>query len=112
LGGGRTTRRLFFMCPDRSEQAAIRTVVLRHRIRGVRITRREFVDGAIATGLVADAPAILRGRNLNHKLDMAFIACGGRGLANLVELTITSGAGLRSRGTRTKTSPCGATSIR
>ena len=58
----------------------------------MRITRREFVGGAIATGMVAGAPAILRGRNLNNKLDIAFIACGGRGLTNLAELTITPGA--------------------
>ena len=38
------------------------------------ITRREFVGGALAAGVVAGAPAILRGRNLNDKLDIAFIA--------------------------------------
>jgi predicted dehydrogenase len=61
---------------------------------GREITRREFVGGALATaGVVAGAPAILRGRNLNDKLDIAFIACGGRALDNLKELTLTPGAG-------------------
>ena len=57
------------------------------------ITRREFVGGALAAGVVAGAPAILRGRNLNDKLDIAFIACGGRANASLSELTITPGRG-------------------
>jgi len=57
------------------------------------LTRREFVGGALTVaGAVAGAPALLRGRNLNGKLDIAFIACGGRGLSNLSELTITPGA--------------------
>ena len=38
------------------------------------------------------APAFLRGRNLNDKLNIAFIACGGRALASLSELTLTPGA--------------------
>jgi hypothetical protein len=49
-----------------------------------RITRRAFnrsVAGAAAAALAA--PAILRGQNLNSKLDIAMIACGGRGGANL-----------------------------
>ena len=45
-----------------------------------RITRREFVGGALA---VVGAPAILRGKNLNDKLNIAMIGSGGRGLANL-----------------------------
>ena len=54
-----------------------------------RITRREFVGGALtAAGMVAGAPALLRGRNLNNKLDIAFIACGGRATDNLKELVI------------------------
>ena len=53
------------------------------------ISRRTFVSGAIATGgLMAAAPAILRGRNLNSKLDIAFIGAGGRANASLNELTI------------------------
>lgn len=49
-----------------------------------RITRRDFVGGAMATaGVLAGAPAILRGQNLNNKLNIAMIGVGGRGLANL-----------------------------
>lgn len=56
------------------------------------LTRRQFVGGALtAAGVVAGAPAFLRGRNLNDKLNLAFIACGGRALANLSELTVTPG---------------------
>jgi predicted dehydrogenase len=47
-------------------------------------TRRQF--GQAITGLAIGAlaaPAILRGRNLNEKLDIAMIGVGGRGAANL-----------------------------
>ena len=44
-----------------------------------------------AAGAFAGAPALLRGRNLNDKLNIAFIACGGRANASLSELTITPG---------------------
>ena len=82
------------------------------------ITRREFVGGALATGgLVAGAPALLRGRNLNDRLNIAFIGSGGRANANLRELTISrgrdrrTGRRIRMRGRiRTRTSPCSATS--
>src|SRR3989454_12586896 len=55
------------------------------------ITRREFVGRALAAGLVSGAPAFLRGQNLNSKLNIAFIACGGRANASLAELTIVPG---------------------
>jgi hypothetical protein len=49
------------------------------KIFGREITRREFVGGAVtAAGIITGAPAILRGQNLNNKLDIAFIAAGGR----------------------------------
>ena len=53
-----------------------------------KMTRREFIAGAVA---LAGAPTLLRGRNLNDKLDIAFIACGGRALTNLSELTLPAG---------------------
>ena len=59
------------------------------RTRQRRMTRRAFVGGALtAAGVVAGAPALLRGQNLNSKLNIAFIGVGGRGTASLNELTI------------------------
>src|SRR5512135_733958 len=56
------------------------------------LTRREFVGKTLlATGMVTGAPAFLRGQNLNNKLNIAFIACGGRGNASLAELTVVPG---------------------
>src|SRR5712671_1766158 len=56
------------------------------------MTRREFVGRTLMTaGVIAGAPAILRGQNLNNKLNIAFIACGGRANASLSELTIVPG---------------------
>src|SRR5215510_6186013 len=51
---------------------------------GERITRRQFLNDAAATGIIAlSAPAIVRGRNLNDKLNLAIIGAGGRGGDNL-----------------------------
>src|SRR3989442_11034129 len=48
-----------------------------------RITRRQFVGTAVtAAGVVAGAPALLRARNLNDKLNIAIIGAGGRGITN------------------------------
>src|SRR6185436_3651156 len=55
------------------------------------MTRRGFVGRALAAGFISGAPAFLRGQNLNSKLDIAFIACGGRASASLGELTIVPG---------------------
>ena len=64
------------------------------RTRQRRMTRREFVGGAVASaGVLLGGPALLRGRNLNDKLDIAFIACGGRAIANIKELTMTPWSG-------------------
>ena len=58
------------------------------------VTRREFVGGALtAAGVLTGAPALLRGRNLNDKLNIAFIACGGRALDSIGELVIARGDG-------------------
>src|SRR3954454_23956629 len=57
------------------------------------MTRREFLGRTLMTaGAIAGAPAILRGQNLNNKLNIAFIACAGRANASLGELTIVPGA--------------------
>jgi predicted dehydrogenase len=48
-----------------------------------RITRRQFHRGALAAGALFAAPAFVRGRNLNERLNIAVIGCGGRGGANL-----------------------------
>ena len=54
------------------------------------ITRRQFVGRAMTTaGVIAGAPAFLRGQNLNNKLNIAFIGCGGRANASLAMLTRT-----------------------
>src|SRR5215217_51092 len=56
------------------------------------MTRRQFVHRTLlAAGVIAGAPAFLRGQNLNNKLNIAFIACGGRANTNLSELTIVPG---------------------
>src|SRR5690348_8080175 len=55
------------------------------------MTRREFVGRALAVGIISSAPAFLRGENLNNKLNIAFIACGGRATASLAELTVVPG---------------------
>lgn len=47
-------------------------------------TRRQFLQTTLATGAAAlAAPAILRGQNLNSKLNIACIGVGGRGAGNM-----------------------------
>src|SRR5262245_58930020 len=49
-----------------------------------RLSRRRFLNQAAAAGVTAlAAPAIVRGRNLNDKLNLAIIGAGGRGADNL-----------------------------
>ena len=69
------------------------------------MTRREFVRRALATaGVITGAPALLRGQNLNSKLNIAFIACGGRASCELERTlvvpgaVVTAAAGFRRRG--------------
>src|SRR3954451_13343143 len=65
------------------------------------MTRREFLGRTLMTaGAIAGAPAILRGQNLNNKLNIAFIACGGRANASLNELTLRPGGGGAAAKTR------------
>src|SRR5437870_11858997 len=65
------------------------------------MTRREFVGRTLLTaGAIAGAPALLRGQNLNGKLNIAFIACGGRANASLGELTVVPGRGAGGSGRR------------
>ncbi len=55
-----------------------------NKTRQRRITRRQFMGEALAgAGAFAAAPAIVSGRNLNDKLNIAMIGAGGRGAANL-----------------------------
>jgi hypothetical protein len=51
----------------------------------IRNSRRRFLgqSAVLAAGAVLGAPAILRGQNLNSKLNIAIIGSGGRGGANL-----------------------------
>ena len=46
-------------------------------------SRRHFLSTILAASA---APAFLRGQNLNNKLNLAIIGCGGRGGANLSEI--------------------------
>jgi predicted dehydrogenase len=63
-----------------------------NKTQSFQMTRREFVGRtALTAGGIAGAPAFLRGQNLNNKLNIAFIACGGRANASLNELTIVPG---------------------
>src|SRR5262245_62854854 len=52
--------------------------------REQRLNRRELIGRALASaGVLLGAPAFLRGQNLNNRLNIALIACGGRALANM-----------------------------
>jgi predicted dehydrogenase len=60
----------------------------RHQLKGRSghrgISRRAFLHGsALAAGAVLGMPAVVRGQNLNEKLNIAMIGVGGRGGGNL-----------------------------
>src|ERR1044071_9806082 len=69
------------------------------------MTRREFLGRAVAVGVISGAPALLRGQNMNNKLNIAFVASGGRATASLAELTVVPGR-TRTDGNR-KAEPAG-----
>lgn len=48
-----------------------------------RVQRREFLKATAGAATVLAAPAFVRGANLNDKLNVAIIGCGGRGGSNL-----------------------------
>jgi predicted dehydrogenase len=54
-----------------------------------KLTRRRFHQAtvAVAASTLFSAPAVLRGRNLNEKLNIAVIATGGRGGSNLNDVS-------------------------
>ena len=55
--------------------------------------------------MISGAPTFLRGQNLNSKLDIAVIGAGGRGNANIRELTIIPGERTRRRATEPSAGP-------
>lgn len=52
-----------------------------------KLTRRRFNQSLLAASAALAAPAFLRGQNLNDKLNIAVIACGGRGGSNLASVS-------------------------
>src|SRR3954462_7322280 len=65
---GRDSEQSGYPCGGSSMNKATKTP------RQHQVTRREFVGGALApAGVLTGAPALLRGRNLNDKLNIAFI---------------------------------------
>ncbi len=64
------------MSPNRKSQAT-------------RPSRRKFLQASLAAGAVGlwHVPTIVRGRNLNSKLNIAIIGAGGRGGGNLSEVS-------------------------
>ncbi|MBO0697866.1 MAG: Gfo/Idh/MocA family oxidoreductase [Zavarzinella sp.] len=53
------------------------------------ITRRSFLQTTAAATFLAGAPAYVRGRDLNSKIDVAVVGCGGRGAADMGEVAKT-----------------------
>src|SRR5437667_4345085 len=72
---------------------------IKNRTYSGAMTRREFFGRALAVGIISGAPAFLRGKNLNNKLNIAFIDCGGRANASLAERTVVPGRS-RDEGSR------------
>ena len=56
-------------------------------IEGKALPRRKFLNQlTVASAVTIAAPAIVRGRNLNDKLNLAIIGAGGRGASNLKDV--------------------------
>ncbi|MFO0818829.1 MAG: Gfo/Idh/MocA family oxidoreductase [Pirellulales bacterium] len=55
----------------------------RRRPQGLSTTRRQFLRTATAGAAILGVPAIVRGLNLNEKLNIAVVGTGGRGGGNL-----------------------------
>src|SRR5687767_11823220 len=53
------------------------------------LTRRDFLKTATAVPFLAGAPTFVRGRDLNSKIDVAVVGCGGRGGGNMNEVAKT-----------------------
>src|SRR2546427_12692622 len=71
------------------------------------MTRRQFVGRTLTAGVISAVPAFLRAQNLNSKLNIAFIACGGRANASLGELTVVPGRGAGGSGRGARAAPEG-----
>ena len=59
---------------------------LKNQAKKGKVSRRHFLAQSTAVGVILAAPAIVRGRNLNDKLNLAIIGAGGRGAANLKDV--------------------------
>jgi predicted dehydrogenase len=53
------------------------------------LTRRSFLRTAAAVPFLAGAPVYVRGRDLNSKIDVAVVGCGGRGANNMGQVAKT-----------------------
>ena len=51
------------------------------------ISRRSFLQSSLAGSAMLAAPSFLSAKNVNSKLNVAFIGCGGRGGSNLNSMT-------------------------
>jgi predicted dehydrogenase len=54
-------------------------------MRHSKLNRRQFLEAA--TGAILAAPSVIRAQNLNSRLNIAIIGCGGRGAANLAAVS-------------------------
>ncbi|NBO64786.1 MAG: hypothetical protein EBU88_08075, partial [Acidobacteria bacterium] len=62
------------------------TMSTRAKLLSAGCARRQFIRQSLGAGIVLAAPAYIRGRGLNDKLNLAIIGAGGRGGANLKDV--------------------------